>query len=104
MLGFKCPERIHLNLAGCNIRHCPCAQQAALPSKFVDPSGFESTPTFLVGALVLQCFFPQRLLHVGIKSPMTSRTWDIQVLYTSRIWVQNFEQHCSDIEQKATMS
>jgi hypothetical protein len=25
-------------------------------------------------------------------------------LYTSRIWVLNLEQHCSDIEQKAAIS
>ena len=104
MLGFKCPERNHPNLEGCSIRHCPCIQRAALPSMFVDPSVLESTPTFHFGALVLQCFFPQRLFRVGTKSPMTSRTWDIRVLYTSRIWVLNLEQHCSDIEQKAAMS
>ena len=104
MLGFKCPERNHPNLADCNIRHCRCIQQAALPSRFVDPSVLESTPTSLAGILALQCFFPQRLSRVGTKSPMTSRTWDIRVLYTSRIWVYNLEQHCSDIEQKAAMS
>jgi hypothetical protein len=104
VLGFKCPERNHLNLADCNIRHCPCIQQAALPSRFVDPSVLESIPTFLVDALAMRCIFPQIKHRVGTKSPMTSRTWDIRVLYTSRIWVLNLEQHCSDIEQKAAMS
>jgi hypothetical protein len=83
--GFKCPERNHPNPEGCNIRHYPYTQQAALPSRFVDPSALESTPTFLVGALVLKCFFPQRRFPAGTKSPMTSHTWDIRVLYTLRI-------------------